>query len=110
MQVKWVRLLYDNFFKFTRDQEHLISITGLDYLEGALIIDQTSINNWRSSFFSPSSQSKITPLITKHGIIYYIEVAKYYNEFDSDAIDEVIYICYDYFLVSILRYTLLSIT
>ncbi|RVW64295.1 Cytokinin dehydrogenase 3 [Vitis vinifera] len=32
-RVKWIHMLYHDFSAFSRDQEHLISINGLDYLE-----------------------------------------------------------------------------
>ncbi|RAL37114.1 hypothetical protein DM860_004036 [Cuscuta australis] len=86
-KVRWVRMLYDDFSKFTRDQEHLISIDegGLDYVEGSLVLDQSSPNNWRSSFFSTSHQSQISELISKHGIIYSLEIVKHYHDDDSTS-------------------------
>ncbi|KAH7854382.1 hypothetical protein Vadar_013203 [Vaccinium darrowii] len=87
-RVKWVRMLYHDFLTFTRDQEHLISINGLDYVEGSLIMDKSTPNNWRSSFFSPCDQSKIASLITKHGIIYCLEVVKYYGDLTVNTVDE----------------------
>ncbi|CAN4094490.1 unnamed protein product [Withania somnifera] len=65
-RVKWVRLLYDDFSKFTKDQEHLISIDdGLDYVEGSLMLEKSSLNNWRSSFFSTSNQTKIASVLSQ---------------------------------------------
>jgi len=106
--VKWVRILYDDFSRFTTDQEHLISINGdqglgdfygLHFVEGSLIMNQANPNNWRSSFFSSSDQAKIASLRIPDNIIYYIEVVKYYY-YDSDInMDRVIlkknnmYIC-----------------
>lgn len=88
-QVKWVRMLYRNFSEFTRDQEYLISIkNGVDFVEGSLIMHQ-NLNNWRSSFFSISDQSKINSLVTKNGIIYCLEVVKYYDDLEIDTVDEV---------------------
>nr|GLL20673.1 cytokinin dehydrogenase 3 [Ipomoea trifida] len=88
-RVKWVRMLYDDFTKFTRDQEHLISIDdGLDYVEGSLVMNQSPANNWRSSFFSPSHQPQIASLISNHGIIYSLEVVKYYDDETAPTIDE----------------------
>ncbi|KAI3880668.1 hypothetical protein MKX03_008079 [Papaver bracteatum] len=99
-KVKWVRMLYNDFSLFTRDQEHLISINtndnghnhGLDYVEGSLMMD-SSPNNWRSSsFYSERDYRKITSLATKndgkHNIIYYLEVAKYYNDLTVNTIDK----------------------
>ncbi|KAL7238093.1 hypothetical protein ACSBR2_004232 [Camellia fascicularis] len=87
-RVKWVRMLYHDFAAFTRDQEHLISINGLDYVEGSLIMHQSPPNNWRASFFSPSDQLKINSLLTKHGIIYCLEAVKYYDNLTIDTVDE----------------------
>ncbi|XVF48993.1 hypothetical protein PTKIN_Ptkin03bG0232900 [Pterospermum kingtungense] len=95
-RVKWVRMLYSDFHAFTRDQEHLISINGrkdknaLDYLEGQVLIDQGSPGNWRSSFFPIEYYSKITSLISKHRIIYYLEVAKHYEDQTKDTVDKVL--------------------
>ncbi|PHT73562.1 Cytokinin dehydrogenase 5 [Capsicum annuum] len=87
-RVKWVRMLYDDFSKFTKDQEHLISIDGLDYVEGSLMLEQSSINNWRSSFFSPSNQTKIESLLSQNEIMYCLEMVKYYDDHISNTIDE----------------------
>ncbi|CBI37290.3 unnamed protein product, partial [Vitis vinifera] len=35
-RVSWTHMFYDKYSKFSRDQKHLISINGLDYLEGSL--------------------------------------------------------------------------
>ncbi|XP_052199911.1 cytokinin dehydrogenase 3-like isoform X2 [Diospyros lotus] len=87
--VKWVRLLYHDFSSFTRDQEHLISINkGFDYVEGSLIMRKSPPNNWRSSFFSPSDQVLINSLVVKHGIIYCLEVVKYYDDLSVEYVDE----------------------
>ncbi|KAJ8568711.1 hypothetical protein K7X08_030933 [Anisodus acutangulus] len=86
--VKWVRVLYADFSKFTSDQEHLISIDGMDYVEGSLMMNQSPPNNWRSSFFSHSNQSKILSLISKYGIIYCLEMVKYYDDHSANTVDE----------------------
>lgn len=83
-------MLYDDFSKFTKDQEHLISIhDGLNYVEGSLMMEQSPLNNWRSSFFSPSNQIKIASLLSKNGIIYCLEMVKYYDDHSATTIDEV---------------------
>ncbi|RYR30147.1 hypothetical protein Ahy_B01g054978 [Arachis hypogaea] len=81
--VKWIRLLYSDFSAFTRDQERLISIKALDYLEGNLLMHQGPINNWRSSFFPLSDHLRIATLITKHKILYCLELSKYYYHHQS---------------------------
>ncbi|KAL0308485.1 UNVERIFIED_CONTAM: Cytokinin dehydrogenase 3 [Sesamum radiatum] len=75
-RVKWVRLIYSDFSIFSRDQEHLISSNSPNYVEGFLIIDENTTNQWRSSFSSPSRQSDIAALLKKQGILYSIELVK----------------------------------
>ncbi|KAL6337942.1 hypothetical protein AAG906_005407 [Vitis piasezkii] len=87
-RVKWIHMLYHDFSAFSRDQEHLISINGLDYLEGSLFLHNCPPNNWRSSF-SPSDYPRISSLISKKGIIYCLEVVKYYDDLTSHTVDEV---------------------
>ncbi|XP_073047100.1 cytokinin dehydrogenase 3-like isoform X1 [Primulina eburnea] len=90
-RAKWVRLIYSDFSKFTQDQEHLISIAnGPNYVEGSLITNHSSPNNWRSSFYSPSHQSKIFSL-SRHtqGLLYSLELVKYHDhDHDLDAVDQ----------------------
>ncbi|KAG6723337.1 hypothetical protein I3842_03G203200 [Carya illinoinensis] len=91
-RVKWIRMLYDDFSTFSGDQEHLISLNGrenkngVDYLEGLLLMNHGPLDGWRSSFFPLTDHSKITSLITKNGIIYSIEMAKYY--YDDPSLDD----------------------
>ncbi|XP_047265696.1 cytokinin dehydrogenase 3 [Capsicum annuum] len=87
-RVKWVRLLYDDFSKFTKDQEHLISIDGLDYVEGSLMLEQSSLSNWRSSFFPPSNQTKIASFLSQNKTMYCLEMVKYYDDHTASTIDE----------------------
>ncbi|KAJ7955901.1 Cytokinin dehydrogenase [Quillaja saponaria] len=93
-RVKWVRMLYNDFSVFTKDQEYLISLKGknqshaLHYLEGLLLMHQGPPDNWRSSFFPLSDHSRIISLVTKHSIIYCLEVAKYYDDHTQNTVDE----------------------
>ncbi|KAK2977395.1 hypothetical protein RJ640_007681 [Escallonia rubra] len=87
-RVKWVQMFYSNFSAFSRDQEHLISTKGLDYVEGSLTGDDNHPNNWRSPFFSPADQSRIASLFTKYEVIYGMEVVKYYYDLSVDTVDE----------------------
>ncbi|XP_073034890.1 cytokinin dehydrogenase 3-like [Primulina eburnea] len=90
-RAKWVRLIYNDFSKFTRDQEHLISSdsNGPNYVEGSLITDNSPPNNWRSSFYSSFHQSKIRSLLkSNQGLLYSVEIVKYYNDLTADTIDE----------------------
>lgn len=91
-------MIYNDFSAFTKDQERLISIngennknknSGLDYLEGMLLMHQGPINNWRSSFFPMSEHPKIISLLVQHRILYCLEVAKYYDDNSEDSVDKV---------------------
>lgn len=83
--MKWVRLIYKDFSKFTKDQEHLISVDGFDYVEGSLIMKNTPA----SDFFSPSDESMINSLASENGILYCLEAVKYYDDHIINTIDEV---------------------
>ncbi|XP_042047749.1 cytokinin dehydrogenase 3-like [Salvia splendens] len=89
-RAKWVRMIYNDFSKFTRDQEHLISIKGANYVEGSLLTDKSPPNNWRSSsFYSSSHQSKIGTLLKNNqGLLYSIELVKYYDDLTANTIDQ----------------------
>ncbi|GKD59540.1 cytokinin dehydrogenase 3-like protein [Tanacetum coccineum] len=65
-RVKWVRMIYEDFATFTKDQEHLISLNqGPNYVEGSLIMKKSPANNWRSSFFSILDEAKVNSLALK---------------------------------------------
>ncbi|XP_027354714.1 cytokinin dehydrogenase 5 [Abrus precatorius] len=93
-RVRWIRVLYSNFSTFCKDQEFLISLHGkparqrFDYVEGFVIVDEGLINNWRSSFFSPSNPVKITSLKADGGVLYCLEITKNYNQENADFVDE----------------------
>lgn len=85
--------MYNDFSAFSRDQEQLISFNGRndtnapDYVEGQLLLNQPS---QALSFYPGSDQPRITSLITQFGIIYIIELVKYYDDSSEDHIDQVI--------------------
>ncbi|KAL3633338.1 Cytokinin dehydrogenase [Castilleja foliolosa] len=86
--VKWAKLIYSNFATFTRDQEHLISTNASSYVEGFIIVNESSTAQWRPTFpVSQSDQSHITALLTNQNILYAIEVAKYYDNHTASTID-----------------------
>ncbi|XP_071685864.1 cytokinin dehydrogenase 5-like [Rutidosis leptorrhynchoides] len=95
-RVRWIRILYSNFSGFTHDQEYLISLHGqprskkFDYIEGFVIVDEGLINNWRSSFFSPSNPIKISSIAADHGnVLYCLEITKnYYHHSDPESINQ----------------------
>lgn len=100
-------MLYSDFTAFTKDQERLISMTndiGVDYLEGLLMLSNGVVD---ASFFPPSDQSKIGDLVKKHGIIYILEAAKYYDDPTLPIIGQVLHILHIH--IYTLNYTFLHI-
>ncbi|XP_073318095.1 cytokinin dehydrogenase 2-like [Primulina huaijiensis] len=89
-RAKWVRLLYSNFSIYTKDQEKFISSKVPNYVEGFLITNETIPDSWRSSFNSSSNQDHITLLLRKHGLLYAIELVKYYDDHDADTVNKVV--------------------
>ncbi|KAH7681941.1 cytokinin dehydrogenase protein [Dioscorea alata] len=91
--VKWVRLIYTDFVAFTEDQERLISREGKEkkgfqYVEGSILMDQSLISNWRSSFFTGKDLVRIGALAAEYGPLYCLEGSIYYNLATSSSIDE----------------------
>ncbi|XP_028210146.1 cytokinin dehydrogenase 3-like [Glycine soja] len=90
-RVKWLRLLYNDFSAFSGDQEHLISFNGInetnaaDYVEGFLLQNQPPLD---LSFYPEPDQPRITSLVTQYGIIYVIELVKYYDNSTQEHVDE----------------------
>ncbi|XP_010915226.2 cytokinin dehydrogenase 6 [Elaeis guineensis] len=91
-RVRWVRLIYDDFGEFTRDQERLITMIsaskemkkkkggGFDYVEGSVLVaDGSLIGSWRSSSFAGWDAERIARLGAEHGVIYCLEGAMYYD-------------------------------
>ncbi|KAJ0785988.1 putative cytokinin dehydrogenase [Helianthus annuus] len=94
-RVRWIRVLYSNFSSFTHDQEYLISLHGqpnsqkFDYVEGFVIVDEGLINNWRSSFFSPSNPVKISSVSSGGNVLYCLEITKnYYHHSDLETVNQ----------------------
>ncbi|XP_022960994.1 cytokinin dehydrogenase 2-like [Cucurbita moschata] len=91
-RAKWVRMLYTNFSAFTSDQELLISnngkekSNGLNYLEGLLLLELKAPDN--SSFYPLPDQPKISSLISQYGIVYVLEVVKYYDQQSAGSVDQ----------------------
>ncbi|KAL5705601.1 cytokinin dehydrogenase [Ranunculus cassubicifolius] len=93
-RVRWIRVLYSDFSAFTSDQEFLISLHGkpssekFDYVEGFVIVEEGLVNNWRSSFFSPSNPIKISSINTGGDVLYCLEITKNYDESTANALDQ----------------------
>jgi cytokinin dehydrogenase len=85
-------VLYSDFAAFTQDQQHLISLHGsekFDYVEGFVITDESLINNWRSSFFSPRNPIKLSSLGSHGKVLYCLEVTKNYDDTTAGTVDQV---------------------
>ncbi|KAM7256917.1 hypothetical protein ACFE04_012658 [Oxalis oulophora] len=93
-RVRWIRVLYSSFTTFTRDQEYLISLheKKFDYVEGFVIVDEGLVNNWRSSFFSPSNPVKISSIDGANnndgGVLYCLEITKDYYQTNAHTVDQ----------------------
>ncbi|XP_057753092.1 cytokinin dehydrogenase 3-like [Arachis stenosperma] len=90
-RVKWVRLLYNKFTEFSGDQEHLIAMNGrnetigANYVEGFLLLNQPPLD---LSFYPEADKPRITSLVTQYGIIYIIELVKYYDNTTQQHVHE----------------------
>ncbi|XP_031114067.1 cytokinin dehydrogenase 6-like [Ipomoea triloba] len=87
--VKWIRVLYSDFFAFTRDQEKLISAEKtFDYIEGMVIKNRTGLlNNWRVSF-DPQDPVHSKEFVSDGRTLYCLEVTKTFNPENSDTITQ----------------------
>lgn len=87
-------MLYTDFSAITRDQELLISnngkekSNGLNYVEGLLMLHLNTPDN--SSFFPLADQPRISSLVSQYGIVYVLEVAKYYDQQSASSVDQVL--------------------
>ncbi|KAA0055828.1 cytokinin dehydrogenase 4 [Cucumis melo var. makuwa] len=82
-------MLYTNFASFTSDQETLISrdkSNAPDYLEGLLMLQFNA--NDDSSFYPLPDQPKISSLVSQYGIVYVLEIVKYYDQTTSSSVDQ----------------------
>ncbi|XP_050229617.1 cytokinin dehydrogenase 1-like [Mercurialis annua] len=88
-RVKWIRVLYSEFSRFSNDQEHLIaSENSFDYIEGFVLINRTGLlNNWRSSF-DPKDPIQASQFISDGKTLYCLEVAKYFNTDEVDVTNQ----------------------
>jgi len=91
--VIWLRLIYNDFSAFSKDQEHLISFdkindtNGANYVQGMLLLNKPPLD---LSFYPPSDQPRITSLVTQYGITYVLELVKYYDTNSQARVKEVI--------------------
>ncbi|KAE9587683.1 hypothetical protein Lal_00021944 [Lupinus albus] len=82
-RVKWLRLLYTDFCEFSEDQEHLISFhekhdtNGADHVAGYILANLPPPRD--VSFYSEHDLPKITSLVTQYGLVYSLELGKFYD-------------------------------
>ncbi|MED6224812.1 Cytokinin dehydrogenase [Stylosanthes scabra] len=90
-RVRWLRLLYNDFSVFTKDEEQLIKYSegkdsnGFDFIQGFLKIVQ-----WPDdlSFYPMQDVPRINSLTEEHKILYVLELAKYYDDSNEESISE----------------------
>uniref|UniRef100_J3LAY3 Cytokinin dehydrogenase 1 FAD/cytokinin binding domain-containing protein n=1 Tax=Oryza brachyantha TaxID=4533 RepID=J3LAY3_ORYBR len=94
-RVRWARLVYSDVVTFTRDQELLISKqdgeASFDYVEGQVQLNRTLTDGPKSTpFFSDADITRLAGLASEStsGVIYFIEVAIYYNESTITSVDQ----------------------
>ncbi|KAL6226696.1 hypothetical protein ACLB2K_000657 [Fragaria x ananassa] len=96
----WIRLFYSDFSAFSKDQELLIASKGkqgsigFDYVEGFVLMPQGPVD---LSFYSVADQPRITALLEQYGILYTIEIAKYYDDKAAKTIAKVVEILLNQF-------------
>ncbi|CAH2062955.1 unnamed protein product [Thlaspi arvense] len=89
--VKWMRVLYLDFYAFARDQERLVlGGTKFDYIEGFVIINRTGLlDNWRLSF-TPEDPLQASQFKSDGRTLYCLEVARYFKlDDDKDVMNQV---------------------
>lgn len=108
-QARWLRLLYIDFSQITRDQEYLISLKGEDgngptngfnYVEGFLLTNESELNNWTSTTSSGRNHPRISSLLAQHGMIYCLELSKYYSHSGVDQVHPSFEFWFSHFLAS----------
>lgn len=88
--MKWIRVLYSDFFTFARDQEHLIAAAKtFDYIEGLVIKNKTGlINNWRTSF-DPQDPVQASHFVSDGRTLYCLELTKNIYPEKADTVNQV---------------------
>ncbi|WCJ33412.1 Cytokinin dehydrogenase 1 [Euphorbia peplus] len=87
--VRWIRVLYSDFSKFSNDQEHLISSQdSFDYIEGFVNINRSDLlQSWRSSF-TAKDPVQASQIISDGKTLYCLEIAKYFNPEEYDIMNK----------------------
>lgn len=89
-QVKWIRVLYEDFSTFARDQERLISAENtFDYIEGLVIKNRTGVlNNWRASF-NPQDSVQASQFNSDGKTLFCLELATHFNPENVETTNQV---------------------
>ncbi|XP_010247026.1 PREDICTED: cytokinin dehydrogenase 3-like [Nelumbo nucifera] len=77
--VRCVRLTYNDFSKFTGDQERLISMKEVDYVEGFMKLSCSENKPLDHLSFIPSISGSTESNVERRNVAYTIEMAMYYN-------------------------------
>ncbi|XP_019417543.1 PREDICTED: cytokinin dehydrogenase 3-like [Lupinus angustifolius] len=91
-RVKWLRLFYTDFSEFTKDQEYLISFhektetRGADHVAGYILANLPPPRD--VSFYPEQDLPRINSLVSKHGLVYSIELGKFYDTNSQSHIEE----------------------
>ncbi|KAL8167802.1 hypothetical protein V2J09_009301 [Rumex salicifolius] len=87
--VKWIRVLYNDFYSYTKDQEYLISLeNSFEYIEGFVIINRTDlVNSWKSTF-KPKDPVEAEQFISDGKTLYCMEIAKYFSPENADIMNQ----------------------
>ncbi|CAM6088299.1 unnamed protein product [Calypogeia fissa] len=92
--VRWIKAIYSDFALFKRDQELLISQANsseaFDYVEGFVISNSANSQNGYNSVPFPRTGQAVNPGLmpstASSPVLYYIELAKYYNYNESQPV------------------------
>nr|GMC89139.1 cytokinin dehydrogenase 6-like [Ipomoea batatas] len=85
--VKWIRVLYSDFFTFSRDQERLISAENtFDYIEGLVIKNRSGLmNNWRASF-NPKDPAQAKQFVSDGRTLFCLELTKNFDPNNAESV------------------------
>nr|GLL24924.1 cytokinin dehydrogenase 6-like [Ipomoea trifida] len=87
--VKWIRVLYSDFFTFSRDQERLISAENtFDYIEGLVIKNRSGLmNNWRASF-DPKDPAQAKQFVSDGRTLFCLELTKNFDPNNAESVSK----------------------
>ncbi|GLJ32493.1 hypothetical protein SUGI_0653670 [Cryptomeria japonica] len=90
-RVRWVRIFYNDFEQFARDQELIVSMhNGVDYLEGFMILNSEAMHSWSVGF--PTAKLPNESFVQGIGsqVHFCIEIAMYFTHHGTAHMDKVV--------------------